>query len=190
MRIVAGRFKGRKLIVPEGKTVRPTLERVREALFDRLIHGGFGPSGGTALAGAVVLDPFAGSGALALEALSRGARSAVCFEKDRAAMAALKRTVDGFGVRGEVELLQADATRPPPPADRPPATLVFLDPPYEEGLTSPALDGLRNAGWIADGAVVVQERDRRKPDPLPAWLEPLSEKRYGDTIVTICRLSD
>lgn len=189
MRIAGGSLRGRRLTVPEGRDVRPTLERVREAVFDRLIHGGYGPGGGNILAGAVVLDAFAGSGAMALEAISRGAAQAVCFDPGRPALSAIRGNIQALGLADRVTVLEADATRPPALGGRPPARLVFLDPPYGEGLIAPAVTALLAGGWIAPDALLVAETARKRPDPWPDDIvRPLSDRRYGDTIVALARI--
>ncbi len=176
-RIVAGRFGGRRLTVPAGRGTRPTSDRVREALFARLDHL-------DAIASARVLDLFAGSGALGLEAVSRGAGSAVLVDSDRAAAAACRRNVADLGLDSSVSVAARTAAAylgaEPDEFD-----LVLLDPPYD--LAEPALAGLlaRLAeGWLAERALVVVERSRRSAEPnWPAGLLRLDERRYGETTV-------
>jgi 16S rRNA (guanine966-N2)-methyltransferase len=152
VRIVAGRWRGRALVAPRGEATRPTADRVRQALFDRLLHA---PWGGRALLeGASVLDAFAGTGALGLEALSRGAAQAVFIEPDRAALSALRANIAACQAETQTHVIAGDATRPP--AGRA-CGLVFLDPPYRQGLVARALLGLRVAGWLAPGALLVIE---------------------------------
>lgn len=162
MRIVAGAWRGRQLAAPAGAATRPTADRVRQALFDRLMHAPW--AGRAAVEGARVLDVFAGTGALGLEALSRGAAEAVFMERDRAALAVLRANVAACRAEARCRVLEADALRPPPGA---PCSLVFLDPPYGQGLTGPALAALRQAGWIAEGALLLLEigRDEAPPEP-------------------------
>lgn len=153
MRVIGGALRGRRLVAPEGLATRPTSDRARQTLFDVLMHA---PWGGRALLeGARVLDAFAGTGALAIEALSRGAAEAVLFETDPQAIAAIRRNLAACGLVARARVLRADATRPPA-ADRP-AGLVFLDPPYGEGLVARAVPALASAGWIAPGTVLVVE---------------------------------
>jgi 16S rRNA (guanine966-N2)-methyltransferase len=166
MRIIAGAWRGRALVAPEGEGTRPTADRVRQALFDRLLHAAW--AGRDAVEGAAVLDGFAGTGALGLEALSRGAASAVFIENDPAALLALRRNVAAADGKGRV--IAADALRPPPGQ---PCGLVFLDPPYGAGLIAQAAAALARAGWIASGALMVAElgRDEAAPagDLLADW---------------------
>jgi 16S rRNA (guanine966-N2)-methyltransferase len=154
MRIVGGRLRGRRLTAPPGDTVRPTSDRAREALFNILSHGHFA-SGGVPFAGAVVLDAFAGTGALGLEALSRGAAQAVFFERDPEALAILRRNVALVGESARAEILPYDATRPPRAGVR--CALLFLDPPYRSGLAAAALEAIEGAGWLTPDALAVIE---------------------------------
>ncbi|WP_408901543.1 16S rRNA (guanine(966)-N(2))-methyltransferase RsmD [Plastoroseomonas arctica] len=153
-RIIAGQWRGRVLASPPGSATRPTAERLRQALFDMLWHAEWG--GREWLGAACVLDAFAGTGAMGLEALSRGAVSAVFMEQDRAALNALRANVAACGA--EAAVLACDATRPP--RAKAPCDLVFLDPPYGEGLIPRTLAALGAAGWIAPDAVVVAEHAR------------------------------
>ena len=176
MRIAAGRHKGLRLAVPRGGAVRPTGERARQALFNILDHA-YG-----ALRGARVLDAFAGSGALGLEALSRGAASLVAFDSDRAAAACARRNLAAAGESDHALILAADVLAPPPAGRFPgfaPCALAFLDPPYGRGLIAPALLALAGRGWLAPGALVVAERERREAFAAPPGFAPLEERLYG-----------
>lgn len=155
MRIITGAFRGRRLVAPAGTATRPTADRMRQAIFDMLMHA---PWGGRALLeGASVLDAFAGTGAMGLEALSRGAGRAVFMEQDTAALAALRANVAACGAAPNVSILAADVLRPPA---GPAQGLVFLDPPYGKELLPPALEALRQTGWITKGTIVVAETGR------------------------------
>lgn len=153
MRIVAGRWRGRGLAAPLGETTRPTSDRARQAVFDRLAHA---PWAEGVLDGAQVLDAFAGTGAMGLEALSRGAARAWFMETEVAARRALAANIATCRAEGAT-ILAADATHP---TQGEACTLVFLDPPYGKGLIPVALAALRGAGWIAPGALVVCETAR------------------------------
>jgi len=177
VRVVAGRLGGRRLHAPAGDATRPTSDRVREALFSAL-----GPVGG-----ARVLDLFAGSGALAIEALSRGAAHAVLVERDRRAAAVIRRNLDELGLgRDEAEVRVRDALRALQDASTAAETydLVFIDPPYRlaAGL-GPALAQALPA-VLAPAGRVVTESDRRSPLEV-AGLEARFDRRYGDTLVRI-----
>jgi 16S rRNA (guanine966-N2)-methyltransferase len=154
IRIIAGRFKGRRLAVPEGFSTRPTSERARQALFDMLWHAPFAGRG--LIEGARVLDAFAGSGALGFESLSRGAAQAVFIENDREAVAVLRANAASLGAAARVVV--ADVLAPPAPPFA--ASLAFVDPPYGAGLAGPALSALAAAAWFADGALVCVETAR------------------------------
>lgn len=163
MRIIAGAWRGRALVAPPGEATRPTADRVRQALFDRLLHAGWAGRG--AVEGVAVLDAFAGTGSLGLEALSRGAASAVFIEKEPAALLALRRNVAAADGKGRV--IAGDALRPPPGQA---CGLVFLDPPYGAGLIVPAMAALSRAGWIGPGALIVAELGRDEPMPMAELL--------------------
>ena len=179
MRIVAGKHRGRTLEAPAGRRVRPTADRAREALFNILDHGGWAPGGGSILAGARVLDAFAGSGALGLEALSRGAAHATFMDRDRAALETVRRNAEALGEgRDSVSLVRADATDPPR-ADAP-ASIAFLDPPYGEGLAEPALTALAAAGWLAEAALAIVELPAKaEPPESPPGFARLDDRTYG-----------
>lgn len=180
MRIIGGTARGLHLSpVGEGDAkahLRPTSDRVRESIFNLLINGGYG----NPLADARVLDVFAGTGALGLEALSRGAAEAVFLENGAAALAILKRNIGLMRAEDRCQILRRDALKP---ADNPGAAfdLVFLDPPYGKQMGEAALAAL--AGWLAPEALVMWE-ENTPPTP-PAGFDQLDQRKYGDTIVTI-----
>lgn len=180
MRVIAGTARGRRLAAPEGRGTRPTSDRVKEALFSAL-----GP-----LHGAVVLDLYAGSGALAIEALSRGAARAVCVEHDPKALGVIQRNLDTAGLAGKAVVVRADATRFCRLPQGGPFDLVLLDPPYDtpQDALYARLEELRAAGALAEEAYVVLERDRRAADPdPPAWLARERARTYGDTVLRAFR---
>ena len=185
MRIVGGRFRGLGLAaVGKGDAkahLRPTSDRVRESLFNLLQNGALGD----VVEGAEVLDLFAGTGALGLEALSRGATFVTFVENGRVGGRLIAENVAKARVEAECRVMRVDATRLPK-ADRA-ATLVFLDPPYGKGLGARALDSAARGGWLAEGAVVVWE-ERGEQDP-PEGFERLDVRRYGETVLTILRWS-
>ena len=185
MRIVAGRHRGRRLAAPAGSAVRPTSERAREALFNILAHGRFAAH--PLYQDARVLDLFAGTGALGLEALSRGARFATFVENDRAAREALAANVKLLGEDARTRILAADGTNLVR-ADGP-YGLVFLDPPYRSGLGERALTGLMERGWLAADALLVLELAAREPFACPPAFEILEERRYGAGRIVFLRLT-
>ncbi len=180
MRIIAGAWRGRRLAAPAGQATRPTADRVRQALFDMLLHAPWG--GRETVEGVAVLDAFAGTGALGLEALSRGAASACFIENDRAALAALRANIAACKAEAACRVLAADATRPPPGS---PCRLVFLDPPYGRDLPARAVALLGRAGWIAPDAVIVAESGR--DEILPALGTLLAERVHGAARITVWR---
>lgn len=177
MRIVAGRHRGRRLEAPAGGDIRPTGDRVREALFDILAHAAFAGGGGWTLAGVRVLDAFAGSGALGLEALSRGAAHATFMDTATAALAAVRRNADRLGEGERATLLRADPARPP--AAPAPCALVLMDPPYRSGLAGPALQALKAQGWLAEDAIAVVELAAREDFAPPPGLVVADSRTYG-----------
>ena len=184
MRIVGGRHRGRRLIAPEGLAVRPTADRTRESLFNVLTQGRLAADGDP-LAGATLLDAFAGTGALGLEALSRGAAKVSFMESQSAALAALKANLDALGETANAEVLPVDVLRPPPA--REPCAIVLMDPPYNQGLAAPALSALAAAGWIAPGALVAVELMKAEAFEAPADFEELDTRTYGKAKVVFLR---
>ena len=185
LRIIAGKNRGRKLAPLEGHGVRPTSGRAREAIFNILAHAPF--TARPAYEDAIVLDAFAGSGALGLEALSRGARFVTFMERDRTARAVLAENIAALGAERQTTVLTGDALRPP--RANAPAALVFLDPPYAEDWAAPALTALAAAGWLLPEALVVVElRATRDLAPPPAFAR-LDERRYGAAKIVFLRYS-
>lgn len=181
MRIVAGRFKGRTLDAPKGLGTRPTADRVREAVFNVLEHGTTAMS----FEGARVLDLFAGSGALGLEALSRGARYALFIEDDAGARAAIRRNIEALGLTGATKIWRRDAAGLGPAGNMTAFNLVFCDPPYSRGLGTKALARASAGGWLAPGATAVLEEAAETEIDWPSSFTVLDNRRYGDTQVTI-----
>ena len=176
MRVVGGSLKRRALEAPEGLDVRPTSDRAREALFNILEH-----RDGRPLKGALVLDVFAGSGALGIEALSRGAAHCTFIETLPQALAAIRLNLGKLGLAGRATVIARDATHPGNAIDGPtlPASLVLLDPPYRSGLAAPALSGLLDGGWISSGALISIEVAAKEDFAAPEGFEILDERRYG-----------
>lgn len=174
LRVVAGRHRGRKLAAPPGQTTRPTAERVRQALFDMLWHAPW--AGRAAVEDQAVLDAFAGTGALGIEALSRGAAQATFIEQDRAALAVLRRNIETLGETARARVVAGDALRPPRAAA--PCALLLLDPPYGQDLVPRALAALSAAGWIAPGALIAAELAREEAPELPGFTE-LATRGHG-----------
>ena len=186
MRIVGGQFKGTRLAAPGaeggGKAhLRPTSDRVREALFNLLAHGDYPP-----IEGARVLDLFAGTGALGLEALSRGAARAVFIDDGAAARGLIRRNIETLGVIGQTKLWRRDATRLGPCRGEPFA-LIFADPPYGKGLGEKALVSAASNGWLSPSALCVLEEAAKAKIDAPSGFELLDRRAYGDTQVMFLR---
>jgi 16S rRNA (guanine966-N2)-methyltransferase len=174
MRIDAGSHRGVRLVSPEGLDTRPTADRARQAVFNILMNSY------DAVRDAKVLDVFAGSGAMGLEALSRGAERASFIESDRGAAEAIKKNIAACREQPRAQLFINDALKPPRvAANWGPATLVFLDPPYQKDLIVPALNALHEAGWIAPEALVVAEMHRKDAFAAPEGFELLDDREYG-----------
>ena len=185
MRIVGGRLRGRLLEAPASRAIRPTSERLRESIFDILVHRHAG-----VVEGARVVDLFAGSGALGIEALSRGAKFALFVDNGPEARALLRGNVEVFALGGVTRIWRADATLLGKAPAGPPFTLAFLDPPYDKGLAGPALAGLVEGGWLASGALVVVEESAEAKIGAPTALQIVDERVYGETKVVFLAYGD
>lgn len=183
MRIGGGAFRGRRLATPRGRSIRPTSDRVREALFDVLRHGLRSTRSGPLPDDARVLDVFAGTGALGLEALSRGASHVTFIEKDPAACRVIERNVWTLRVMERTTLLRRDALRPATPPGVSVADVLLMDPPYRSGLAAPALKALRARGWIARGGVCVVEAAADDSFQPPHGFALVDERRHGDAVL-------
>ncbi len=175
-------------MAPKGQSTRPTADRTRQALFNVLEHAPWSPG----LHGRRVIDLFSGSGALGLEALSRGAAFCLFVETDEAARGAIRANVDALGLFGRTRVHRRDATDlgQKPMGDGPAFDLAFLDPPYRKGLGEQALAALASGGWLAPGAVAVFERGADEPDPVLEGYERLDVRDWGAARVWFLRLSE
>ena len=182
MRIVGGRFKGRALKGPSSQAIRPTSDRLRESLFNILAHAHDG-----VVEGARVIDLFAGTGALGLEALSRGAAQALFVDDGAEARALLRANIEALGVGGVTRVFRRDARKLGAAPPGPLFTLALLDPPYGRGLAEPALAALADGGWLAPGALVVVEEDAAADLALPARFAPFDRREAGDTQLVFAR---
>jgi 16S rRNA (guanine966-N2)-methyltransferase len=180
MRIVGGRLKGRVLSAPASRAIRPTSERLRESIFDILEHRFPGY-----IEGARVVDLFAGTGALAIEALSRGARFALFVDNGAEARALLRANVEALALGGVTRIWRADAAKLGSAPAGGPFSLAFIDPPYGQGLAGPALGSLVEGGWLEPDALCVVEEDAKADIAAPAGLERVDERVYGDTKIAI-----
>lgn len=183
MRIVGGTLKGRRLNTPKTDAIRPTTDRTREALFNVLTHG----IPDFEFKDATVLDLFAGSGALGIEAISRGARFALFVEQLAEARGLIRKNVEDLALAGVTKIFRRDATKLGAIQRFDPFDLVFLDPPYDRGLGEKALASCREGGWLASDAVCVFEESASAEIKLPAGFDVLDERAYGDTQIMILR---
>ncbi|WP_319799601.1 16S rRNA (guanine(966)-N(2))-methyltransferase RsmD [Acidisoma silvae] len=181
MRIIAGRLRGRRLEAPTGDATRPTSDRARQALFDMLMHA---PWAEGRLRDAHVLDVFAGTGALGLEALSRGAARATFMENNRPALAVLRVNIAACKAEDLCRVIAADVRKPPRGT---PARFVFLDPPYGQALVPTAVASLTAAGWIAPDALIIAEIGAE--DALPTEAPLLADRNFGAGRICIWTLS-
>ena len=179
MRVVGGQFRGRPLLAPDTAVTRPTSDRVREAAFNILAHS----IEGFEFDGIRVLDLFAGSGALGIEALSRGAAFAMFVEEDSSARAAIRQNVEALQLTGVTKIFRRDATRLGEAGKQDGFRLVFIDPPYGRGLAAAALEAAVTGGWLTPGAVIVIEERAGLPVPLPASCQFLNSRIWGETQV-------
>jgi 16S rRNA (guanine966-N2)-methyltransferase len=178
MRIVAGEFRGRPLAAPTTSAIRPTSDRLRETVFDILAHGLGDP-----VTGARVLDLFAGTGALALEALSRGAASALLVEEAVEARGLIRRNVEALGLTGRARIFRRDATKLGDAGTLGPFAVVFADPPYGKGMGEAALASAARGGWLTPGAIAILEEAATSDVTVPAGFALLDERKVGDSKV-------
>jgi 16S rRNA (guanine966-N2)-methyltransferase len=182
MRIVGGEFRGRPLATPSSRDIRPSSDRLRQTLFDILRH-----AYDDAVRGARVLDLFAGTGALGLEALSRGAGHAVFVEDGVEARGLIRRNVEALGLTGRTRVFRRDATRLGDAGPVPPFGLVFADPPYGKGLGEAALAAALAGGWLAPGALATLEEDVKAEIAPISGLERLEDRVVGDSRLVFFR---
>jgi 16S rRNA (guanine966-N2)-methyltransferase len=176
MRIVGGRLRGRALAVPGSQAIRPTADRLRESLFNILAH-----AYGDPVTGVRVLDLFAGTGALGIEALSRGARFALLIDDAAQARALIRDNVTALGLGGATRIFRRDATRLGDAGPVDAFALAFLDPPYRQGLAERALVSARDGRWLLPGALIVVEEAADAGFVAPEGFTELERRRYDDT---------
>ena len=176
MRVVGGRLKGRNLASPSGREIRPTADRLRESVFNILVHAYDNP-----IEDARVLDLFAGTGALGIEAVSRGARFTLFVDNGAEARALLRNNVESLGLGGTTKVYRRDATDLGPAHPVEPFSLVFLDPPYGKGLADKALASLRDGGWLTPEALLVVEEPKAAAFVVPDGFEEVERRAYDDT---------
>jgi 16S rRNA (guanine966-N2)-methyltransferase len=182
MRVVGGRLRGRALVGPKSAAIRPTADRLREALFNILVH-----AYGDPIAGARVLDLFAGTGALGIEAISRGAAFALFVDDGAEARALIRANVEALGLGGVTRIFRRDATRLGPAHPVEPFELVFVDPPYGHGYAQKALAAARDGGWLLPDALVVVEEAAEAEFAAPEGFEAAERRTYDDTQLIFLR---
>src|SRR5260221_2098374 len=188
MRVVGGRLKGRNLASPSSRDTGRTAHRLRESVFNILVHAYDNPT-----EGARVLDLFAGTGALGIEAVSRGAAFTLFVDNGAEARARLRNNVEALGLGGVTKVYRRDATDPGPAHRMEPFSLVFLDPPYGKGFAEKALAALRDGGWLTPGALLVVEEAKAAAFAAPEGFEELERRAHDGTGVVflrgpVCRL--
>ena len=176
MRVVGGKFRGRRLMAPPSNAIRPSSDRLRQTLFDILAH-----RFGDAVEDARVLDLFAGTGALAIEAISRGARYALFVEEDATARGLIRTNIEALGLQGRTKLFRRDASRMGEIGTMTPFDFVFADPPYGKGLGERALASLRDGGWLKPGALVIVEEAASAGFTAPKGFRLEDRREFGDT---------
>ncbi len=184
MRIVGGRLRGRALLAPKSQAIRPTADRLRESLFNILTHAYGDPA-----EGARVLDLFAGTGALGLEALSRGAAFVLFVDDGAEARALLRGNVEALGAGGTSKVYRRDATQLGPAHPMEPFALAFLDPPYGKGLAEQALASAREGGWLAPDALIVVEEAAGATFEPPDGFSEIERRDYGDTQLIFLKIT-
>src|SRR5437764_57418 len=182
MRVVGGRLKGRNLASPSSRDIRPTADRLRESVFNILVHAYDNP-----IEGARVLDLFAGTGALGIEAVSRDAGFVLFVDNGAEARALLRNNIEALALGGVTKVYRRDATDLGPAHPMQPFSLAFLDPPYGKGLAEKALASLRDGGWLVPGALVVVEEAVAAKVAAPAGYEELERRAYDDTEFVVMR---
>ncbi|QPC44850.1 16S rRNA (guanine(966)-N(2))-methyltransferase RsmD [Kaustia mangrovi] len=186
MRIVGGRHRGTALSAPKSRAVRPTSDRTREAVFNILAHG----AAAIELEGARVLDLFAGTGALGLEALSRGARFCLFIDNSSEGRALVRHNVETLKATGAAKIWRRDATRLGDVAPMQPFDLVFADPPYGRGLGAAALASVLAGGWLAPGGIALLEESAEAEIAVPPGLAAVDRRVYGDTQLLFLKRED
>jgi 16S rRNA (guanine966-N2)-methyltransferase len=184
MRVVAGRLRGRNIASPSSNDIRPTQDRLRESVFNILMHAYENP-----VLDARVLDLFAGTGALGIEAISRGAAFTLFVDNGAEARALLRNNVEALGLGGVTKVFRRDATNLGPAHPVEPFSLAFLDPPYGRGFADKALISMRDGKWLVPGALVVVEEAKAAALSAPEGFEELERRAYDETEFVFLRVS-
>lgn len=185
MRIISGKHRGRRIAMQDDADIRPTSSRTREAIFNILTHGSFGRGGESPLVGKRVIDIFCGTGGLGLEALSRGAQHVTFIDRSPQSLALARENTERFGESANAAFIRSDSTQLPPATF--PCTVAFADPPYNKGQAAPALQSLKQGGWLEPNALVVLELYANELMHIPEGYEQMDERTYGNSKVLILR---
>lgn len=188
LRIIAGKHRGRRIEIKDGASIRPTGSMVRESLFNILMHGNFSGPDSSPLVDRNVADLFCGTGALGLEALSRGATKVTFVDQSQQSIALARANAAHMGEEGNVHLIRSDSTVLPPARMR--HHLVFLDPPYHSGLAGKALLSLDAQGWLEAGAIVVVELAQKEAFEAPEPFTLFDTRHYGNTQIAFLRYGE
>lgn len=183
MRVVGGKLRGRNLATPSDDAIRPTSDRVREAVFNWLLHG----DPVARIDGGRVIDLFAGTGAMGIEALSRGAAFCLFVEEAAEARGLIRRNIEAFGLTGVTKLWRRDATDLGPAGNMAPYDVAFLDPPYGKGLGEKALVALAGGGWLLPDALCVLEERKGVEIAVPDAYDVVDQRTWGDTQAVLLR---
>jgi 16S rRNA (guanine966-N2)-methyltransferase len=185
MRVIAGKHRGRIIETVSSKKLRPTTGMAREAIFNILAHGKYSEDGESLITDANVLDLFCGCGALSMESLSRGASSVTLIDIDKEHLEIARKNIRLIDEEDKASFIRGDSATPPPA--RIPCEIIFLDPPYNEGLVNKALNGLMAGSWLAKNAIIIVESDFREDLKFPEQFEQLDNRKYGNSRIRILK---
>ena len=185
LRIIAGKHRGRKIETKENRTIRPTGSMAKGAIFNILAHGSFGPDGSPPLIDQPVLDLYCGTGALGLEALSRGAAHVTFIDQSAESLGLARKNAQSMHEEANTHFFRSDSTSLPPARKQ--MGLVFMDPPYNSGLAAKSLVSLDKQGWLLPGAVIVTEMSTKEVLAAPENYETFDEREYGSTKIMFLR---
>ena len=185
MRVISGNHRGRTIETVSSKKLRPTTGMAREAIFNILTHGKYSDDGESLITGANILDLFCGCGALSMEALSRGASSVTLIDIDKEHLDIARKNINTIGEEQKAVFIRSDSSTPPPA--RIPCEVIFLDPPYNQGLVIKSLKGIVAGNWLAPDAIIIVETDFREDIEFPEQFKELDDRKYGNSRIRILK---
>jgi len=188
MRIIAGKHKGRKIYTPSGRLVRPTKGLLKEAIFNILVHRYLKEDGTSILDGAVVADIFSGTGAIAFEALSRGAKKVYTIDKEKKNLEIVQQNAETLGEQDNIEQIWTNINLLPQAPES--CDIIFIDPPYQKGLTEIALHHLNKKGWITTNSAIIVELAKIEDCKIPAEFKLIETRNYGNSKILLLELVD